>query len=150
MFTATVQPRTSRLQWPCKCIKHCPTGLGHDGMTGGRISLSFSRLFRVSSLHSCRMSVHLSLLGMAPARRNEQLLFPRGCVEVIGACPVSPTPQASICPGLPPIHLPYEVRAAWWTRMRPWGEHESRLNYVLSHCFLYSNVGSTRASLYRT
>lgn len=33
----------------------------------------------------------LSLFGMDLARRNEQLLFPRGCVEVIGACSVSYT-----------------------------------------------------------
>lgn len=96
------------------------------------------------------MSVHLSLLGMTLVRRNEQLLFPGGCVEVIGVDTASPTPQASICPGLPATRLPCEVRAAWWVRMRHWGEHESRLHCVLSYCFLYSKVGSMRASLYRT
>lgn len=42
MFTTSQQLKTSWLQWPSKCVIHCPTGLGHDRLTGGRASLSFS------------------------------------------------------------------------------------------------------------
>lgn len=109
-----------------------------------------------TSTHAEWLSTCPYFLYMFPARRNAQLLFLRRCAGVTGVGTVTPTSQASICPGLPPVHLPCEVWAAWQMkqpasrklRMRH-GWTQSGLDCALSYCFLYSKAGFVWASLYR-
>lgn len=109
-----------------------------------------------TSTHAEWLSTCPYFLYMFPARRNAQLLFLRRCAGVTGVGTVTPTSQASICPGLPLVHLPCEVWAAWQMkqpasrklRMRH-GWTQSGLDCALSYCLLYSKAGFVWASLYR-